>query len=243
MSADLTLDGFLDGAVRAWQPKTGFRSASDAVLMAAAVPALRGDSVLELGCGAGVASLCLNHRTGASVLGVEVQSDYAALARKNGLEVVEADIADIPADLRQRSFHHVMFNPPYYGTGEGTVAEMPTRDLAMREKLPLEDWLDAAVRRLRPKGSVSAILRADRLPDLLRATDARLGKMRVLPLCPRAGRPAKRIIFQAVKGARAPFVLLPPLILHQRETHGEDGDDHTPKAADILRRGKALALD
>jgi tRNA1(Val) A37 N6-methylase TrmN6 len=46
----------------------------------------------------------------------------------------------------------------------------------------------------------------------------------------------KRVIMQARKGSRAPFCLLPGLVLHQ-----QDGS-WTPKAQAVLRRGNALAL-
>ena len=57
--AGLTRDAFLGGRVRIWQPKSGFRSGIDAVLLAAAVPARTGETVLELGCGTGAALACL----------------------------------------------------------------------------------------------------------------------------------------------------------------------------------------
>ncbi|MEO0665427.1 MAG: methyltransferase, partial [Pseudomonadota bacterium] len=72
-----TLDAFLGGRVKAWQPRHGYRAGVDAVLLAAACPAKAGESVLELGCGVGVASLCLAARTGAVPTGVEIQPAYA----------------------------------------------------------------------------------------------------------------------------------------------------------------------
>ena len=64
-------DGFLGGRVQAWQPAAGYRAGVDAVLLAAAVPARPGDTALELGAGAGVASLCLATRVpGLSVTAV-----------------------------------------------------------------------------------------------------------------------------------------------------------------------------
>ncbi|MEY2961347.1 MAG: hypothetical protein RLZ60_1177, partial [Pseudomonadota bacterium] len=56
---DLSCDNFLNGKVRVWQPINGYRAGVDPVLLAAAVPAKSGQTVLELGCGVGTASLCL----------------------------------------------------------------------------------------------------------------------------------------------------------------------------------------
>ena len=56
---DTTNDGFLGGQLTIRQPRNGYRAATDPVFLAASVPAQHGQSVLELGCGVGVASLCL----------------------------------------------------------------------------------------------------------------------------------------------------------------------------------------
>ncbi len=239
---ELTRDKFLGGAVEAWQPRVGFRSASDAVLLAAAVPAKSGQTVLDLGCGVGVAALCLASRTGAVPTGVEIEPLYAALAARNGLDVTQADIAALPAEIRARSFDHVMFNPPYYAPNRGSDAQTVHRAAAMREKLPLTLWLDAAVRRTTLGGTVTAILGADRVPDILAACDQRLGRIFIRPLSARAKTPAKRIIFQATKGARSPFTLLPPLILHTGSHHLVEGDDASDDAVNILRRGVKMPI-
>jgi len=54
-----TEDALLGGRVRLLQAKVGYRAAIDPVLLAAAIPARAGQRVLDLGCGAGAASLCL----------------------------------------------------------------------------------------------------------------------------------------------------------------------------------------
>src|SRR5262249_33726755 len=59
---ETTTDRFLDGRLRLQQPTRGFRAGLDAVVLAAAVPAEGGDSVLELGAGCGTATLCLAAR-------------------------------------------------------------------------------------------------------------------------------------------------------------------------------------
>ena len=105
--SDTTEDDFLGGRLRVRQPARGYRSGIDPVLLAASVPAKTGDHVLEIGTGSGVALLCLMRRvSGLSAVGVERNTELAALARANSsanelaYEVVETDLRQLPADLR-----------------------------------------------------------------------------------------------------------------------------------------------
>lgn len=240
MSTPLTQDGFLDGRVQAWQPATGYRAATDPVFLAAGCPARSGDTVLELGCGVGVASLCLMSRVpGIKVMGVERQADYATLARKNGLDVVDGDVAFLPDALRQRSFDHVICNPPYLVPGAGTGADDPGREAAFREETPLVAWLSTACARLKPKGWLTIIHLAERLPDVLSGLNG-FGSITVLPLSARQGRAAGRIVLRARKGGRGAFTLLPAMILHEGAQHHADGDDYSATTRAVLRDGAPL---
>ena len=240
----LTRDAFLGGRVQLWQPRGGFRSGIDAVLLAAAVPARYGDSVLDLGCGAGAAGACLAARVpGVRVTGVEIQETYAALARRNGLaQVVQADLAALPADLRQQQFAHVMMNPPYFDRAAGTPAPESGRDVARGGATALADWLQTGARRLAPRGTLTVIQRADRLGDLLSAMPQGLGSIVILPLQPRAGRDAALVLLQAIKGGRAALRLRAPLTLHDGAAHRADGDDYSAQASGILRNAAPLDL-
>lgn len=244
----LTDDAFLGGRLRLWQPVAGYRAAMDPVLLAAAVPARAGEAVLDLGCGAGAAALCLGARVpGLGLAGLELQAEYAALARANAarngqvLDVVEGDVAAMPAALRARVFDHVLTNPPYYGAA-GPAAADAGRDRALREVLPLADWIAAGLRRLRPGGRITVIQSADRLADLLAALAPGAGSVAVLPIAPRAGRPARRVIVAARKGGRGALRLLPPLVLHAAPAHAGDGEDFTDAARAVLRDATALPL-
>jgi tRNA1(Val) A37 N6-methylase TrmN6 len=243
----LTRDAFLGGQVWAWQPEKGYRAATDPVFLAASVPARAGQSVLELGCGVGVASLCLSARvTGLALTGVELQTNYAALARRNAaangadMTVTEADLRALPAALRDKSFDHVIANPPYYAASS-PAAQNRGRDRALREDTPLADWLEVGLRRLREGGYLSVIHLTDRLPDILAALQGRASAI-ALPLAARAGRPARRIIVQARKGRRSPFMLLPPLVIHQGDSHPGDGEYFTDAVRHITRDMGALDL-
>jgi tRNA1Val (adenine37-N6)-methyltransferase len=241
----LSDDKFLCGRLRLLQPLKGYRAATDPVLLAAACPAEPGQSVLDLGCGAGAAALCLGHRvTGLALAGLELQPAYAALARRNAdrngiaVDVQEGDLTRMPSALR-RDFDHVIANPPYYHSG-GSPSPVAARARAMQVETPLSDWVSAATRRLRPGGWLTLICGADGLPDVLAALAPKLGSAAILPLAAREGRPALRIILQARKGGRAPFRLLAPFVIHQGLAHDGDRESYTPAANAVLRDGADL---
>lgn len=238
----VTDDRILGGRVALWQPRGGYRAGVDPVLLAAATPARPGQSVLELGAGAGAAFLCLMARVpDLRVTAVELQAGYAELARRNaarnGAEatIATADLRDLPADIRQSRFDHVMANPPYFLRGLGSPSPDPGRDTALAGDTPLADWIEVAGRRLAPRGWLTLIHKADRLPELLRALDGRLGSVRVRPIAGRQGRAANRIILWARKEGKAPFRLDPPLVLHDGKAHLSDKEDYTDEIRGILR--------
>lgn len=240
-ATELTHDAFLGGLLHLWQPRTGYRAGIDPVLLAASVPAQAGQDVLDLGCGAGAAALCLGARVAdLNLLGLERQADYAELARRNGLDCMTGDVDAMPRALRQKSFDHVICNPPYFDRSAGDQAENAGRETAMGERTPLKVWVSAAARRLRPKGYLHLIHQTSRLPDLLAACSGRLGAIEVLPLAARVGRAPERIILRARKEGKAAFRLHAPRILHAGAAHETDGDDYVEEVSDVLRRGFAL---
>jgi len=215
-------------------------------LLAAAVPAGAGDTGLDRGCGVGVAGLCLAHRVpGVRLTGLEQQADYAALAQKNAtenalpFEVLQGDLAAMPKSLKDRQFHHVLANPPYFDRARSTAATDQGRETAMGEDTPLETWVAAAARRTRPKGTTTFIHRAERLPELLAHASRHLGSLQLLPLIPRPGRPARLVLLQGIRNGRAAFRLHDGFCLHDGQTH-RDGENYTDATACILRDAAAL---
>jgi tRNA1(Val) A37 N6-methylase TrmN6 len=234
----VSVEKFLNGRVIARQPEQGFRAGLDAVMLAAAVP--EGATALELGAGSGAASLCLAARQpGMAVTGLEIDPGLVQLANDNAaanrmterVRFMQADIFDPPPPLR-RDYDCVLTNPPFHGGGQ--VSPQPDRARAMMDQGALGGWLAAGLKRTISGGTLTAILRADRLNEALAALP--LTGVSVLPLWPKKDAPAKRVIVQARKGSRAPFCLLPGLILHA------DSGAYAPEAEAILRGETALAL-
>ena len=246
---ETTENAFLGGRLSILQPKSGYQAGADPVFLAAAVDARPGQRVLDLGCGVGTALLCLMAREPAIlVTGVELQPDLAKLAEANmdrngvGGDIVTANIEHLPPTLLDQSFDHVMTNPPFFDRQTGSAAKNVGRELGRGAGMDTVSWLEIALRRVATGGHLTLINRAERLPDCLLALRDRAGDIVVKPLAPRIGRPAKLFILSARKGAKRPFQLSPPLLLHQGRHHERDGDSYTPDVQAILRDGQALTL-
>ncbi len=234
---ETTTDLLLGGRVALEQPALGLRAAIDAVLLAAAVPARAGDALLELGCGAGPAFLCLAARVpGVTVHGVEQDAALAELARANAARAGVAAVIEA-RDLRAGMVPmvaHAFANPPYWPGG--TPSPQAGRRAAAHEAgATLADWVRALAAPLRHKGTATLVLPAARFADAARALrDAGCGAVTLLPIWPRAGVAAKRVIIRAVKGGRGPDRVLPGLVLHQADGR------FTAAAEAVLRDGAAL---
>jgi tRNA1(Val) A37 N6-methylase TrmN6 len=246
---DLTDDAALGGRLRLLQPRRGHRFGHDAILLAATTPARAGDRIADLGAGVGTAGLALAVRIdGARVTLVEIDARLAALAgenaARNGLagrvDAVTLDVA-APADafaaagLAAESCDIVMMNPPFHDAGKLQASPDACRRRAHEiEAGKLTDWVGAARRLLRPGGVLTLIFRADGLPALLELVDG-FG-VAVMPVHPKPGAAAIRVLLAAVKGSRAPFTIREGLVLA--------ASDGTPTAQTeaILRQGRALEL-
>jgi tRNA1(Val) A37 N6-methylase TrmN6 len=239
---DCTLDGFLGGRLTIAQPKKGFRAGHDTVLLAAAVPAQNGSAVLELGAGVGTAGLCLAARVAhVRVTGIEIDPSLVALANENAARNAMADrvrfeLGDV-AMLGNPAQHwdHVFFNPPFHPAA-GQESPRRGRDSAMRDlSNAIGDWTRIALALTRPGGKVTAIIRSDRVEEILAAVEEGSGTV-VFPLFPRSGEIPKRSIVQLAKDRPEPLRIAAGLILHQADGR------NTEAAEAVLRHAAALRL-
>ena len=241
---DTSQDGFLGGRLQLAQPKIGYRAGIDPVLLAAACPAKKGEHVLELGCGVGVASLCLAARVpGLRLHGVEILPDYAQLARDNAaqnefeFDVQVACVSARPTPFYDHSFHQVIMNPPYFMEESSSTPLEAGRASGRSEQVALSHWIETAAKRLRPKGYLTLIQRVERLPDILSGLSGRLGSISVQPLAARDGRAPHLVLVRARKSGRAAFQLLAVRTLHVGAAHIKDCPDYASGILAILRDG------
>jgi tRNA1(Val) A37 N6-methylase TrmN6 len=240
-------DAILGGKLVLRQPLRGHRFGHDAILLAAATAAHAGEQAVELGAGVGAAGLALAHRVdGLAVTLVEIDPALTALAQdnaaRNGLaarvRAVCLDAAAPAADfatagLAPGSADRVLMNPPF------NAPENPSPDRGRRLARTASDetlmvWLRTAARLLRPSSAVTLIWRADGLDEVLTALAADFGAVSIMPVHPKPGMPAIRVLARATKSRGGPLSLLPGLVL-------ADGDGKPSAAAEaVLRGGTAL---
>jgi tRNA1(Val) A37 N6-methylase TrmN6 len=242
-------DAVLGGRLVLRQPLRGHRVGHDAILLAAATVASGGEHAVDLGAGVGGAGLALARRVGGlNVTLVEIDPELTALAagnaERNGLsDRVRAICLDVEssaavftaAGLPPGCADHVLMNAPF------NVSQNPSPDRSRRMAHEatgdtLVRWLRAAALLLRPDGVVTLIWRADGRPEVLAALADDFGAVAILPVYPKPGVAAIRIIACAVKGSRGPLVQRPGLVLA-----GADNKP-TPQAEAILRENSALPM-
>jgi tRNA1(Val) A37 N6-methylase TrmN6 len=248
--SEFSVDAFHRGAFEVVQPvKSGHRAGSDALLLAAALPAGATGRLADLGSGSGVAALAalaMNDTLDATLVELDpVMTRCAretlalpANARFQGrASVIEADIRLTGAKreangLANAAFDFVIANPPYYSPAERASPDA-RRALAHRmEEGGLESWTRTAAAILKPGGMLCLVWRPQQIEEMLAALKGRFGAIAILPLYAKAGVPAGRIIVRAIRGSRAPLTLLAGVVLH-------DADGKASTEADRLLNGKA----
>jgi tRNA1(Val) A37 N6-methylase TrmN6 len=237
-------NGLLNGRVRLRQPARGYRAGMDAALLAAAVDASPGQTVIEAGCGAGAVLMQIAaRRPGVVLTGIERDPAMAALAMENaalnGMEATatirQGDVAAGFRALGRAPADWVVSNPPFFDDAKALRAPSEGKRGAWMADDGLRAWTGFLLKAVREGGRIVMIHRADRLADLLALLGDKAGSFAVRPVHPFADEPAKRVLVHAVKTGRAPLRLLPPLVLHDRE-----GGKHSAQAEAILRGEAAL---
>jgi tRNA1(Val) A37 N6-methylase TrmN6 len=247
----VTEDAVLGGRLRLRQFKRGHRVGHDAILLAAACPGRTGERAADLGAGVGAAGLALAARVaGINVTLVERDAGLAALASANArlnalagrvtvanLDVTAPARAHAEAGLHPGSLDRVLMNPPFNDPLRSRASPDRRRELAHAGSCEtLAAWVRSAARLLRPGGTLSLIWRADALDDVLRALVPAFGSVTVLPVHPRAGQAAVRVIIRATSGSHAPLVLLPGFFLNDVSGRA------SVEAESVLRQAAILPL-
>ena len=200
---------------------------------------MNGEHVLDLGCGVGVASLCLCCRvSGVRVTGLELQPAYARIARRNArinhaeFDVVDGNVLQPPGRIAARRFSHVLANPPFHPKGTAVPPADEGRAASVIERVPLSAWTELGLAVLEEGGWLTMVLPASRQDEILSSLHGFTGRPVMRPVVPSPGKPANRILLRHQKGSRRELTVVPPLILHEAGS-----GSFTAEAEGVLRQG------
>lgn len=198
---------------------------TDAVLLADFAAPRKNDRLVDLGTGCGIIPL-LMLRDGrlSSAVGVELEPEAAALARRAAQEqfsdrfsVIEGDLRALSGRLPFGCHTLVTCNPPYKAPGAGLLNPDRAQAAARHEiTCTLGEIVQTAARLLQTSGRFCVCQRPERLSELMRLmSENRLEPKRLRLVCQRAGKEPWLVLVEGRKCARTGLRIAPPLFIEE----------------------------
>ncbi len=222
-----TLDEILDGRLRVFQKKNGYRFSLDAILLADFISLSKNSQAIDIGTGSGIIPLILALSYPHSRwVGLEIQEALRVLAQKSvtvnnldeRIKIVQGDARIYKKLFTAHSFDVVTFNPPYRKINSGRVNSQQEKAVARHEiKGSLKDFLPAAKYLLRPAGKVFTIYPAKRLIEmvsLFRGNGIEPKRMKLVFSSAESN--AEFVLVEALADGREELKIEPPLYIYDK---------------------------
>lgn len=239
----LTRDSVFEGRLTVYQPASGYRFSIDAPLLADFVRCEPGQTVVELGAGAGVVSIIIASVIGSGrVIAVELQDRLAECARLNinefknahksdvDLNLIKMDWSDLSNDAVGGPVDVVISNPPYRKLGSGRINPGREEAVARHEIMGGADSAaGAAAKILSAGGRLAMIYPSSRLAGLIADLKAhRFEPKRLRMIHSRRRESARLVLIEARIGGKEELEILPPLFIYG------DGREYSEEVSAIL---------
>ncbi|ARK28428.1 tRNA1(Val) (adenine(37)-N6)-methyltransferase [Halalkalibacter krulwichiae] len=220
------LDFIAGTPLKVIQSSQVFSFSIDAVLLGrfVSVPIQKG-KILDLCTGNGVIPLVLTGRSKADIVGVEIQPRLVDMAKRtvtlndsaNEINIVEADINDMPDNIQKSSFDVVTCNPPYFQTVTDEEKNKNEHLAIARHEiyLILEDVVRVSSQYVKQKGKVAIVHRPERLTDIMTYMRMhRIEPKRIQFVHPIEEKDANMVLVEGIKDGKPGVVCLRPLVVY-----------------------------
>jgi tRNA1(Val) A37 N6-methylase TrmN6 len=203
-----TKDYLLDGKLLYYQPKNGYRSGIEPIILSGQIySSISKKNILDMGAGCGPVSLIISYRNpNSSVIGFEKNDYHFELANKNknenklsNLEYFQKDVCKL--DENFLSYFDLIFtNPPFFFEDSVITSKNESiYDAKYTSKEKAELWIINMVKYLKPEGKAYLINRYENLSfmlDLLKINKCYVG---ITPLLSFKGSTPKNILLSVNK--------------------------------------------
>lgn len=207
------------------QKKDGLTFGTDAFLLAAFIKSAPRAKAVEFGTGTGIISLLLAARERvAHISALEIQEDFALLARRNvelngfceKIDILHSDATAINASELGGEVDIIFSNPPYMKTESGKRNDSDYKYIARHEVCgSIDDFCAAAFRILKHGGKFYAVWRPDRLTDIVHALRKNRLEPKIMTFVHADNKsPASMVLISATKGGASGMTLTAPLVLY-----------------------------
>ncbi|MFC0559565.1 tRNA1(Val) (adenine(37)-N6)-methyltransferase [Halalkalibacter alkalisediminis] len=206
-----------------------FSFSIDAILLGrfVQVPIQKGN-MLDLCSGNGVIPLLMTTRSKANLVGVEIQSRLTDMARRTlalnkvhtQIQMVEADLNEMPPHIKKSFFDVVTCNPPYFETVTEHERNRNEHLAIARHEIycSLNDVIRVSSQYVKQKGKVAIVHRPERLTDIMTyMRDYRIEPKRIQFIHPKDQKEANMVLVEGIKDGKAGVVCLPPLVVYNEQ--------------------------
>lgn len=182
--------------------------------------------ILDIGCGNAPIPLILSTKIDAKIIGVEIQSEIAQLAKESieinnlsdRIQIINDDVNDFARKSESDIFDVITCNPPFFKTHTGSqLNKNDTKTIARHEvKLNLDDLFKIAKKLLKNNGVIAIVHRTDRLIDILcsmRQNNIEPKKIRFV--YPKVGKESQMVLIEGRKNGKTGLKILENLIVHE----------------------------
>lgn len=230
-------DTKINAGISLKEPNGGIRFGTDALLLADfAAGVVRRGKCIDLGTGSGVIPLLmLASGSNADFIGLELQPEYAKIARENAevngfgkrFSVICGDATDYKSLFECGRADYCITNPPYMRFDCGKDNERLALSIARREvKGGAELFCKAASWCLKSGGQFFAVYRPDRLVTLLCAMrECGIEPKRLRAVIPSVGKKPSLVLVEGKKDGREGLVYENDLIIYTDSTHTLETDE------------------
>lgn len=239
---EISLDNFLDGKIKIYQPKNGYRAGIDAILLASSVKVFKKCKILDIGSGTGVISLFIASKyKNVEIVGIEKNFKYYSLSMKS-LKINKlkskikflnknfSDVINMKSDI-------IVSNPPWFQENSTYKSHNSLINDAKIESLKLDSWIEKVLINLSSKGEYYTIFPYRRIEEIINILMIHFKSVEVYPLSSFKNiQPDKAIILAKRSGKECNCYEYDRIVIHKKDK------SFMKNINGILRKGNSLSL-